>query len=193
MSSRGSEVPLSGRGARGGGSASRERGRGNSSSRSRGDRHVTPSVRARGGRPSSSAVVVQLFRFAFRWSLPVKMREVPGAFEAFSEEGKEWVIYLIKEISSNYVFQFKNSCTNNYHFQGCFEEAETRNDANTVVQRIWITGSLRRSSTHAAKKYCMKTDTRVAGPWMDDYGFGLHGEGDANEDLWNVPTTSMAV
>lgn len=73
--------------------------------------------------------MAQLYRFAFRWSIPERMREIPAAIKAFSKEGKEWIPFLMKGIAERFIFQNWN-----YHFQGC--TSDPRKYPGKVVQPV---------------------------------------------------------
>lgn len=136
-----------------------------------------------------------LFRFAVCWSLPVALREMPQAIEFFKQEGQS-ILYEFLDIHCDYfVFQLELTEGNNYHYQGCISLKNRLRLASLAKQvnqwGLWGM-DIRPALNHhdnVLKKYCMKEETRVAGPWRDT----TVEKSKVKEvsELWNIPKTLL--
>lgn len=121
----------------------------------------------------------QIYHFAFRISLPEKEREDVTSISHFSGMHEE-IIEGLRQYSDKFIFQLEcPTGTKNYHYQG-YLHAKERTRPKTLATTLQGDGKdftdvffgieVQAASTAgkaALKKYCMKQESRVAGPWAD--------------------------
>lgn len=111
-----------------------------------------------------------LFDYAFTWSLPVNDR-VLSKIELF-KAAQPNVHDICKLLGKKFVYQLECTDNNNYHYQG-YISLKVKSRVGTIGKAF----SSHLSGCHlsicsdagklALQKYCLKAETRVAGPWAD--------------------------
>lgn len=129
---------------------------------------------------SSTKSENQIFHFAFRISLPINLREDGAMIEIF-QGFHELIIEGLRQYCDKFIFQLENPGNNNFHYQGyCHVRERTRpktlakelqGDAKAFDPDNPFFGiecqACSTAGKTALKKYCMKQESRVAGPWAD--------------------------
>ena len=117
----------------------------------------------------------QVYHMSLRWTIQnVKFFE--GVTQP--DDDSEWwechqkdLDLWCKDMCATYIFQLEDT-TDNLHFQG-YINLKTKTRAKTLAKSLndrFPGIEIRPSSTggiYALKNYCMKDETRVAGPWAD--------------------------
>ena len=100
-----------------------------------------------------------VFHFMLRWSV------------AHTVAAKDALVFWLSSIADKYVFQAEDT-GDNPHYQGYFH-LKKKNRPKTLAKTVnaEFKGIELRACSSAGKEalraYCMKDDTRVAGPWAD--------------------------
>lgn len=124
--------------------------------------------------------------FAFTYHLPEDATLVPGMWDADVQRFSDCMRSLSVR---HFIYQLeKGTETGRLHYQGYFQtEKKVRiQQLVSLVQEVFPGMHLSPSSTagrQALKTYCMKADTRVAGPWKD----GVQVPTTALEDVVSTP------
>lgn len=117
--------------------------------------------------PGQNRHAPKLQHFEFRWSV-----------EGYEAKEQQDVHNWCKSYFSHFIYQLENPRTDgkdNFHYQG-FGTLITRASAGAVKKvAVSLNGRFKgiriepvtNENRNIVKSYCMKTDTRVAGPWSD--------------------------
>lgn len=110
-----------------------------------------------------------VYRFSMRWSLNKEYRQDLVMVAAFKNAWDK-VKQMLEEIADDYVFQLECTETDNWHYQiFCKTKVKIRPITLAGVLRNQFPGihidAMHAKDESALKNYCMKTDSREAGPW----------------------------
>jgi len=107
----------------------------------------------------------QIYRFAFTWN------HQDGWDEDVFKKAGDYLNETMKDYAAKYIFQLEK--VSRLHYQGYFSMATKRTCRNVIkyMEEKMLEGIHIRpcsaAGTEALKRYCMKEESRVAGPWMD--------------------------
>lgn len=109
-----------------------------------------------------------IYRISFRFSLGTDEKKVMAGLE--KARLRLWDLLLVK--CERYVYQVERGAQGTFHFQG-HASLKVKERVSTLVHGFTLAfkhTSFNISACHdenALKQYCMKDDTRFAGPWAD--------------------------
>lgn len=112
----------------------------------------------------------KVYEWAFTFSLPVALRTAEGvaAFRAKQPQLQD----LLRDLCKKFVYQLERTDGDNWHYQGYLNLKQKkklstlRNSFRAVAPTIHLSRSSEQGR-EALKDYCMKNESRVAGPWAD--------------------------
>lgn len=111
-----------------------------------------------------------LYFWCFTVSLPIAMRTLTGIAEFRDEKVRTALEKVIRSVADKFVYQLECTKENNFHYQGylhCQPKIRKRTLIKAFLAFPYVAYFSPCHDERALKQYCMKTDSRVAGPWAD--------------------------